>query len=46
MRKEPRPLADAMLAQRLQARVGLGLAVVAILIFYAYAALRATGRGL
>jgi hypothetical protein len=46
MRKEPRPLPDAMVAQRLQAKVGIGLALAAIVIFYAYAALRATGRHL
>ncbi len=46
MRKEPRPLPDAMVAQRLQAKVGIGLVLAAIAIFYAYAALRGTARGL
>ncbi len=46
MRREPRPLPRGMLAQRVQAMVGIVLALISIAIFYAYAALRATGRGL
>jgi hypothetical protein len=41
MRREPRPLPDAMTAQRVQAAVGIGLALLGIVIFYAFAALRA-----
>lgn len=36
MRKEARPLADALLAQRLQAYVGIALAVIGVIIIYAY----------
>ena len=42
MRREPRPLPGGMLAQRLQAWVGVGLTLIAIVIFYAFAA-RHTG---
>ena len=40
MRSEPRPLPRGMLAQRVQAGVGTTLALVAIVIFYAFAAHR------
>ena len=46
MRREPRPLPDGMLAQRVQAGVGIALALAGIIVFYTFAALRATGRGL
>ena len=38
MRREPRPLPDGMLAQRVQAWVGVVLTMMAIVIFYAFAA--------
>jgi hypothetical protein len=38
MRKEPRPLPDALAAQQLQARVGITLALVAGVIVYGYVA--------
>ena len=41
MRKEPRPLPQAMLAQRTQAWAGVILSLIAIVIFYAFAAHRA-----
>ena len=41
MRREPRPLPDAMVAQRMQAWVCVVLALLAIVIFYAFAAHRA-----
>ena len=41
MRREPRPLPDAMVAQRVQAWVGIVLALIGIVIFYAVAARRA-----
>ena len=40
MRREPRPLPDAMVAQRVQAWAGIVLALVGIVIFYAFAARR------
>jgi hypothetical protein len=40
MRKEPRPLPDALFAQRMQAKFAIGLALVAAFIFYLYVALR------
>lgn len=40
MRKEPRPLSDAHFAQRMQAKVGIGLALIASFIIYLYVALR------
>ena len=40
MRKEPRPLPDAMVAQRVQAYVGIALALIATVILYIYVALR------
>ena len=40
MRKEPRPLPDAMVAQRVQAYVGIALALIATVILYVYVALR------
>ena len=40
MRKEPRPLPDAMLAQRVQAWVGITLALVGAAIIYTWVALR------
>jgi hypothetical protein len=46
MRREPRPLPAAMVAQRVQAKVGMALAVASIAAFYAFVALRGTGRGL
>jgi hypothetical protein len=39
MRKEPRPLPDALLAQRLQAWVGIALALAAACVIYGYVAL-------
>ena len=36
MRKEPRPLPDAMVAQRVQAYVGLFITLVAITLLYAF----------
>jgi hypothetical protein len=39
MRKEPRPLPDALLAQRVQACVGIALALLATIILYIYVAL-------
>jgi hypothetical protein len=39
MRKEPRPLPDALVAQRVQACVGIALALLATVILYAYVAL-------
>jgi TRAP-type C4-dicarboxylate transport system permease large subunit len=39
MRKEPRPLPDALVAQRVQAYVGIALALLATVILYAYVAL-------
>lgn len=41
MRREPRPLPEAMVAQRVQAWVGIVLALIAIAIFYIFAARRA-----
>jgi hypothetical protein len=38
MRREPRPLPQAMVAQRLQAAVGIVLALLGIAIFYFFAA--------
>jgi hypothetical protein len=38
MRREPRPLLDSMIAQRVQAWVGVVLTMIAIVIFYAFAA--------
>ena len=40
MRHEPRPLPDTLVAQRVQAGVGIVLSLVAIIIFYAVAAHR------
>ncbi|MGB7156547.1 MAG: hypothetical protein WBD40_00690 [Tepidisphaeraceae bacterium] len=40
MRKEPRPLPDAMVAHRVQAWVGIALALIAMVILYVYVALR------
>ena len=40
MRHEPRPLPDAMVAQRVQAWAGIVLALIAIFIFYSIAAIR------
>lgn len=40
MRKEPRPLSGALTAQRLQASVGIALALFAAGIIYVYVALR------
>ena len=40
MRYEPRPLPDALVAQRVQAWAGIILSLVAIIIFYAMAAHR------
>jgi hypothetical protein len=44
MRREPRPLPAEMAAQRLQAGVGIALALAGIVIFYAFAA-RHVGPG-
>ena len=41
MRREPRPLPEAMVAQRVQAWVGVALSMMAIAIFYIFAARRA-----
>ncbi|HEV2294200.1 MAG TPA: hypothetical protein VGR35_10105 [Tepidisphaeraceae bacterium] len=40
MRKEPRPLPDAMVAQRVQAWTGMALALLATVILYVTVALR------
>ena len=40
MRKEPRPLPDALFAQRVQAKVAIGLALLASFIIYLFVALR------
>jgi hypothetical protein len=40
MRKEPRPLPDELLAQRLQALVGIALATLGAVIIYTWVALR------
>ncbi len=40
MRKEPRPLSDALLAQRVQAWAGIILALIAMTVLYVYIALR------
>ena len=40
MRREPRPLADALVAQRLQAYVGIVLALLGAAIIYLHVALR------
>ena len=40
MRKEPRPLPHALLAQRVQAWVGITLALIATVILYVYIGLR------
>ena len=40
MRKEPRPLPDALIAQRVQAWVGITLALLGAAIIYAWVALR------
>jgi hypothetical protein len=39
MRREPRPLPDALVAQRLQAWVGIALALLAAVVVYGYVAL-------
>jgi hypothetical protein len=43
MRKEPRPLPDAMLAQRLQAWVGMALAMIGVVFLYTFVWLRGPG---
>lgn len=40
MRKEPRPLPDALLAQRVQARVGIALALLGAAIIYVWVGFR------
>jgi NADH:ubiquinone oxidoreductase subunit 5 (subunit L)/multisubunit Na+/H+ antiporter MnhA subunit len=40
MRREPRPLPDALIAQRVQAWVGIGLALTATVIIYTWVGLR------
>ena len=40
MRKEPRPLPDALISQRVQAYVGIGLALIATIIVYTWVAYR------
>lgn len=40
MRREPRPLPHALLAQRVQAWVGIALALIATVILYVHVALR------
>jgi hypothetical protein len=40
MRKEPRPLPDSLVAQRVQAWVGIALALIATVILYVYIGLR------
>jgi len=39
MRKEPRPLADAMVAQRVQAWVGIWLGLLGAIVIYVHVAL-------
>jgi hypothetical protein len=46
MRKEPRPLPDGMGAQRVQAWVGIALALVGAVVIYTWVALRGPGAGL
>jgi len=43
MRKEPRPLPEAMLAQRVQARVGIVLALLGACVIYGWVAWRGPG---
>jgi hypothetical protein len=43
MRKEPRPLHAALAAQRVQAWVGIALALVAAAVIYAWVALKGPG---
>jgi hypothetical protein len=40
MRKEPRPLSDALFAHRMQAKFAIGLALIASFIIYLFVALR------
>jgi hypothetical protein len=40
MRKEPRPLPDALVAQRVQAWVGIALALVATVVIYTWVGFR------
>jgi hypothetical protein len=40
MRKEPRPLPDALVAQRVQAWVGIALALIATVVIYTWVGLR------
>lgn len=42
-RREPRPLAGAFVAQRVQASVGIGLGLAAAVIVYAFVAWRGPG---
>lgn len=43
MRREPRPLHEALAAQRVQARVGIALALLAAAVIYAWVALKGPG---
>ena len=43
MRREPRPLHDALAAQRIQAWVGITLALAAAVVIYAWVALKGPG---
>ena len=45
MRKEPRPLPDALANQRLQARVGIALSLLGAAIIYTWVAFRGPGAG-
>jgi hypothetical protein len=46
MRKEPRPLAGALAAQRVQAWVGIVLALLGAVVIYGWVALRGPGAAL
>jgi hypothetical protein len=46
MRKEPRPLSDALAAQRVQAWVGIVLSLLGAVVIYVWVALRGPGAGL
>lgn len=43
MRKEPRPLTDALVAQRVQAWAGIALALLGAVVIYTWVALRGPG---
>jgi hypothetical protein len=46
MRKQPRPLGGALVAQRVQAWVGIVLALLGAVVIYGWVALRGPGAGL